>query len=161
MFPVILIMSYYQSLRNKLPILLYAFPRISCKLNNSLLSHSQCVILLEFAKQITYIVICVCKNFLQIELQSPKSVCIRKASVVCYEQTTKYPIQVSKCHPIFMKTGYYLTFISSPILVMIESSILTKDYQNLSGRKGAQADHQTQAQLWLFYYCDVSKFQVS
>ena len=130
MFPVILIMSYYQSLRNKLPsILLYAFPRISCKLNNSLLSHSQCVILLEFAKQITYIVICVCKNFLQIELQSPKSVCIRKASVVCHEQTTKYPIQISKCHPILMKTGYYLTFIS-PILVIIESSIF--DYVNVA-----------------------------
>ena len=28
---------------------------------------------------------------------------------------------------------------------------LAKDYQNLFGQKGAQADHQTQAQLWLPY----------
>ena len=26
-----------------------------------------------------------------------------------------------------------------------------------TGRKGAQADHQTQAQVWLFYYSDISK----
>ena len=28
--------------------------------------------------------------------------------------------------------------------------LLSKDYYNLSGRKGAQANHQTHAQLWLF-----------
>ena len=26
-----------------------------------------------------------------------------------------------------------------------------------TGRKGAHADHQTQAQVWLFYYSDISK----
>ena len=33
-----------------------------------------------------------------------------------------------------------------------------KDYQNLSGRKGrVLRHHQTQAQLWLSQYCDISK----
>ena len=37
---------------------------------------------------------------------------------------------------------------------------LPKDYLNLSGQEGAYAKHHTQAQHWLFYYCDIPYFLI-